>query len=68
MKMKIEDDAVDAKGGTTLGRHGRHGCRGRHRAYRPPTAFGRLQPLRSGGRHAITMRRNQASIDRTRKS
>ena len=43
MKMKIEDDAVDAKGGTTLARHGRHGCRGRHRAYHPPTAFGRLQ-------------------------
>ena len=34
MKMKIEDDAVDAKGGTTLGRRGRHGCRGRHCAYR----------------------------------
>ena len=57
MKMKIEDDAVDAKGGTTLGRHGRHGCRGRHRAYRPPTAFGRLQPLRGGGRHDRRTRR-----------
>ena len=52
MQYALSQDAVDAKGGTTLGRHGRHGCRGRHRAYRPPTAFGRLQPLCGGGRHA----------------
>ena len=42
MQCALSQDAVDAKGGTTLGRHGRHGCRGRHRAYRcqeQPTLF-----------------------------
>ena len=71
MQYALSQDAVDAKGGTTLGRRGRHGCRGRHRAYRcqeQPTLFAlhvrntsrRTQRLSAPQRAARRVRRPRA--------